>query len=174
MRHRAHCALVTALLVAGGIALAGCETHSEAIANPCPNASSDGAPQEPKVGLTPDEQKAQDDCSSSNATKDDVCTDIDTLKASVTDLKNVNVVANGKQGLEDSANQVKDNAEKVRADSASALRPAVDQLESSLTALRTSVENIVSGGTAPVKTAAENARQSAGDLENQAQTLYKC
>ena len=173
MGHRVRCALVAAVLV-GGVALAGCETHSEAIANPCPNASSNGAPQEPKVGLSPDEQKAQDECSSSNETKDKVCTDIETLKSSVTDLKNVDVVANGTNELRDAANKVKGNAETLRADSAAALRSAVDQLNSSLTAVRTSIENVAADGTAPVKTAVQNARQSARDLEDQAQTLYKC
>jgi hypothetical protein len=174
MGHRANGALVTLVLVVGGVALAGCETHSGAIANPCPNASGKGAPQEPKVGLTPDEQKAQDDCSSSNETKDKVCAGVDTLKASVTDLKNVDVVANGTTELQDAVSKVKDNAETLRADSVSALQPAVDRLQSSLTALRTSIENIVSDGVAPARTAADNARQSARDLENQAQTLYKC
>jgi hypothetical protein len=174
MRHRARGALVTVVVLSGAGALAGCETHSEAIANPCPNASSSGAPQEPKVGLTADEQKAQDDCSSSNETKDKACAAVDALNASVTDLKNVDVVANGTDALQSAASTVKDDAETLRAGSASALKPAVDRLESSLTTLRSSIENIVSDGLAPARTAAENARQSARDLESQAQTLYKC
>jgi hypothetical protein len=174
MGHRARCALLAALLATAAVALAGCKTHGEAIANPCPTASSPGAPQEAKVGLTPDEQKAQDGCSTSNETKDQVCADIDALKASVTDLKNVDVVANGTNDLENAVNKIKDNAEALRADSASALGTAVDQLGDALTALRTSIENVVSQGTAPVKTAAQNARQSARDLQNQAQSLYHC
>jgi hypothetical protein len=166
--------LVAALLAIGAMTLAGCKTHSEAIANPCPSASDNGAPQEPKVGLTPEELKADGECSSSTEASDRVCADIDMLKASVTDVKNVDVVASGTNGLQDAVNTVKDNVETLRADSASALRPAVDQLESSLTALRTSIENVVSGGTAVVKTAVQDAQQSARDVQDQAQSLYHC
>jgi hypothetical protein len=174
MGQRLRCALVTGMLFVGGIALAGCETHSEAIANPCPNASSVGAPQEPKVGLTPDEQKAQDECSSSNETKDKVCSDIEALKSSVGDVKNVDVVQNGTSGIQVAVDKVKENADTLRADSNAALQPAVDQLRSSLTTLRSSIENVVANGTSQVKTALQNARQSARNLEDQARTLYKC
>jgi hypothetical protein len=166
--------LAVALVAAGAVTLAGCRVHSEAIADPCPNASSSGAPQEPKVGLTPDEQKAQDACSSSTEGKDRVCADIDTLQASVTDLKNVNVAKNGTSGLQDALNKVTENAEALRADSESALRPTVDQFRSALTAVRTSIENVVSGGTEPVHAAVQNAQQSARDLQNQVQSLYHC
>jgi hypothetical protein len=162
------------VIAAGAVALAGCETRSEAIANPCPNASSKGSPQDPKIGLSPDELKAQDDCSTSTEATDKVCADIDALKDSVTDLKNVDVADNGTGGLRDALNTVKDDAEQLRAVASSGLRPAVDQLDSALSALRTSIENVVSGGTGPVNTAAQNARQSAVDLEIQARTLYNC
>jgi hypothetical protein len=174
MGYRTRGALVAALLAIGAMTLAGCKTHSEAIANPCPSASDNGAPQEPKVGLTPDELKAAGECSSSTTTSDTVCADVDTLKTSVTDLKNVDVVGNGASDLQDAVNKVKDNAETVRADSASALRSAVDQFETALTAVRTSLQNVVSEGTAPVKTAVQNARQSAHDLQDQAKSLYDC
>jgi hypothetical protein len=174
MGHGMRWALVAALLTFGAMTLAGCKTHDEAIANPCPSPSDNGAPSEPKVGLTPDEQKADGECSSSTKTSDRVCADVDTLKASVTDLKNVNVVSSGTRGLQDAVNKVQVNAETVRADAASALQPTVDQLQDSLTALRSSIDNVVSGGTAAVKTAAQNARQSARAVRDQAQTLYHC
>jgi hypothetical protein len=158
----------------GAMTLTGCKTHDAASANPCPSASDAGAPQAPKIGLTPDELKADGECSSSTKTSDTVCADVDTLKSSVADLKNVDVVGSGTSGLQEAVNEVKDNAERLRADSASALRPAVDRFESSLTAVRTSIENVVSGGTAAVKTAVQNARQSAGDLQDQATSLYQC
>jgi hypothetical protein len=174
MVHGKPWALVAALLAVGAMTLTGCKTHDVASANPCPSASDKGAPQEPKVGLTPDELKADGECSSSTKTSDSVCADIDTLQASVTDLKNVDVVGSGINGLRDALNKVKDNAETVRADSASALQPAVDRFESSLTAVRTALQNVVSGGTAAVKTAVQDAKQSARDLQDQATSLYQC
>ena len=174
MGHGVRGVLAAALVMLGAVGVAGCKTHTEAVANPCPDASSSGAPQEPKVGLTPDEQKAQDQCSSSNETKDKVCADVDALQTSITDLKHVDVVKNGTSGVQDAFNEVKDNAATLRTDVTSALRSAVDQLDSALTTLRTSIGNVVSQGTAPVKTAAQDAADAARNVRDQARSIYDC
>jgi hypothetical protein len=83
-------------------------------------------------------------------------------------------VENGTSGLQDALNNVKDSAAALRADSASALRPAAEQFQTALTAVGTSIENVASEGTDAVRTAVQNAGQSARDLQNQTQSLYHC
>jgi hypothetical protein len=55
-------ALVACLLVLGTSILAACTPHQVSQVHPCAAPSSRGAPQLPKVGLTPAELKAQAKC----------------------------------------------------------------------------------------------------------------
>jgi hypothetical protein len=54
--------LVAGLVVLGASGLAACTPHKEAQIFPCPAASPRGAPQLPRIGLTPRELKAQQKC----------------------------------------------------------------------------------------------------------------
>jgi uncharacterized phage infection (PIP) family protein YhgE len=173
MRRWIQAGVVVVLLGAGAVGLTGCKTHSEAVADPCAEVSNKGAPQDPKVGLTPEEVKAQNKCSSATRANDQVCVDVQQLKSSVSDLKNVDVVKNGADDLRAALDKVEQNAQALRTDSGAALRPAVDQLSTALSALESAIRNVVSQGTAQVKTAAQDAADAARNLENQAQGL-KC
>jgi hypothetical protein len=173
MRRWIRLTVVIALLGAGTLALAGCKTHSEAVADPCAQVASKGSPQDPKVGLTPEELKAQDKCSNVTRAHDQVCVDLQALKTSVSDLKNVDVVKNGTDDLRAALDKVEENAQALRTDSAGSLRSAIDQLRSALTNLESAIRNVLSQGTEQVKTAAQDAADAARNVQNQAD-LYKC
>jgi gas vesicle protein len=111
-------------------------------------------------------------CSDNNHTSS-LCSDVDALKSSTQDLKNVDVVQNGTSALQSALDQVKSDASKLADSAKTEFKPQVDALTSALSSLGTAVKHIGSAGTEPVKQAASSVQQAATNLEHDI-TSKKC
>ena len=89
----------------------------------------------------------------SGAASGDVCADREALSSSVDALKNVDVTAEGTNGLNAAVSAVKDDLTALRASAGSELRPQVDAVQSALDEVETAVANLSAGGAAPAVTA---------------------
>ena len=86
-----------------------------------------------------------DDSSSSSASKT-LCDDSQALKSSIDDLKNVDVVQNGTSAVSSAVTKVTDSATALIDAAKSEFKPEVDDLQSSLQTLGTSITNIPAEG----------------------------
>jgi len=85
-------------------------------------------------------------CSSGSSSKPAVCSDLDSLKTSVQDLKNTNVRADGLSAVQDDLTKIKQQLQTVEtsakgqfAPQTSALTTALDKLETSIDAAKASL-----------------------------------
>ncbi len=76
----------------------------------------------------------------------ELCEARDELRSSLSDLTNVNIVANGTTALTDALGEISDDLVDVRAAAGEDLQAQTDALQDSLSALQTAVENLASGG----------------------------
>jgi gas vesicle protein len=111
-------------------------------------------------------------CSDSND-KSSLCSDVDALKSSTQQLKDVNVVQQGTSALRSALDQVKSDATALADSAKDEFKPQVEALTSALSALGTAVKNIGSAGTEPVQQALSSVQSAATNLQNDV-TSKKC
>jgi hypothetical protein len=117
-----------------------------------------------------------DDSSSSagtTTTTESVCDQATALKASVQDLKNVDVVKNGTAALQAPVATIQKETDALIATGKQELQPQADAFKSSLTVLQTAVSEVEAKGVASVATAASSAVTAADALLQQTDSL-KC
>ena len=105
-----------------------------------------------------------DDDDSSSSSNQTLCDDSQALKTSIDDLKNVDVVQNGTSALSTAVTKVTDSATALIDAAKSEFKPQVDDLQTSLKTLGTSITNIPAKGLDPVKEAATGVETSATNL----------
>ena len=93
-----------------------------------------------------------------------LCDDVETLQSSVTDLKNVDVVANGVSALETAVSDVTTNVQTVADAAQDEFSDEVDALQESIQTLGTAITNVVSGGTDAVSEAVTGVETAATNL----------
>ena len=93
-----------------------------------------------------------------------LCSARDSLKTSIQNLGNADVVKNGTSGLQDALTNVKNNLQAVKSAAGSDLQPQVNALQTSLDQLSTAISNASSVGVAGVVTAVKNVATAGTDL----------
>ncbi len=83
----------------------------------------------------------------------DACADREALRSSVTALTDVDVVAEGTNGLTAAVDAVKSDLDKVRESAGSAVRPQVQAVQDAIAATEAGLDNLGDGGAAEVATA---------------------
>ena len=131
------------------------------VAAACSGASTPGAPSSPEVSSEP--------AASAAAPAGSVCDDLDALKASITALTKVDVVAGGTAALAAAVDDVKTAAEALRGRASTELSSAVDTFMTEIDALKTAVSQLGEGtpgsGLLAVGTAITGLASSAQALE---------
>jgi uncharacterized phage infection (PIP) family protein YhgE len=105
-----------------------------------------------------------DDDSASSSSSKTLCDDSQALKSSIDDLKNVDIVENGTSSLSSALTKVTESATTLIDAAKSDFKPQVDELQTSLKTLGTSIKDIPSKGLDPVKEAASGVETSATNL----------
>ena len=77
-----------------------------------------------------------------------MCAARDDLQTSITDLKDVNIVADGTSGLQAAITKVKDNLTALKSAAGDELKPQVTALQDALTGLQSALKDVSSGGVA--------------------------
>ncbi len=166
MGHRWMPAAIALAAILGAVTLAGCRTHEEALHDPCPAVSNHDQPADPKVGSTGDQVQSQQDCNSdADHAEGQVCAAAAELKASLTDLRNSNVLETGTSGLQANVDAVKDDVRSLANSAGDTIRPSVDALRSALGDLETAIRNVVANGVSPVQAAAQRTSDAAAQLQ---------
>jgi hypothetical protein len=101
---------------------------------------------------------------SSTAPSGDVCTDREALRTSVDALKDLDVVAEGTNGVTAAVSAVKDDLAALRSSAGPELQPHVEAVQDAVDKLETAVANLDSGGGAAAVTAAAGVATSARRL----------
>ena len=96
---------------------------------------------------------------------EDACADREALRSSVTALTDVDVVAEGTNGLTAAVDAVKRDLEKVRASAGSVVEPQVQAVQDAIAATEAGLANLGDGGAAEVATALS-------DLSTATSTLF--
>jgi hypothetical protein len=100
----------------------------------------------------------------SAAPSDDVCADREALRSSVAALNDVNLRAEGTNGVTAAINAVKDDLAALRTSAGDKLRLQVQAVQDAIDQLETAVGNLGSGGGAEAATAVSNLVSAAGTL----------
>ena len=87
------------------------------------------------------------------AVSGDACADRDALRSSVAALTEVDVVAEGTNGLTAAVDTVKGDLEKVKASAGSVVEPQVQAVQDAIAATEAGLANLGDGGAAEVATA---------------------
>ena len=103
----------------------------------------------------------------------EVCAARDELQTSITDLKDMNIVANGTSSLQAAITKVKDNLATLKSAAGDELQPQVTAAQDALTDLQSALKDVSSGGMAAVVTAAAKVASTGGTLLAALQDL-KC
>ena len=93
-----------------------------------------------------------------------MCADRDALRTSVDALTNLDVVAEGTNGLTAAVTDVKDDVAALGSSAGSELQPQVQAVQDAVDELETAVANIDSGGAAAAVTAVADVATSARTL----------
>ena len=106
-----------------------------------------------------------DDDDSSATTVPDVCADREALQSSVAALKDLDVVAEGTNGLKAAVADVKEDLTELRASAGDELQPQVQAVQDAVDELETAAADLDSGGDASAAlTAVGNVASSAATL----------
>jgi hypothetical protein len=100
----------------------------------------------------------------SEVASEQACADRDALRSSVAALADVDVVAQGTDGLTSALDAVKNDLAKVKASAGSAIAPEVQAVEDALAATETALTNVGNGGLAELSSALSNLSASAQTL----------
>ena len=102
-----------------------------------------------------------------------MCAARDDLQTSITDLKDVNIVAGGTSSLQAAITKVKDNLTTLKSAAGDELQPQVTAAQDALTDLQSALKDVSSGGVSAVVTAAGKVASTGGALLTDLQGL-KC
>jgi hypothetical protein len=105
-----------------------------------------------------------DDSSSTTDPADDVCTDSQALSASVDDLKDVDLVAEGTDGASAAITAVKDDLAAFSESAGAEVQPEVQAVEDAIDELETAVENLDGDPDGTAREAVSNVASSASTL----------
>ena len=105
-----------------------------------------------------------DDDSATATTVADVCADREALRESVDVLTNVDVVAEGTNGVSAAVSDVEDDLAVLRSSAGDAVEPQVQAVEDALGDLETAVDEIDSGGASAALAAMSDLASSAATL----------
>ena len=105
-----------------------------------------------------------DDDSATATTVADVCADREALGESVDVLTNIDVVAEGTDGVSAAVSDVEDDLAALRSSAGDALEPQVQAVEDDLEELETAVDEIDSGGASAALAAVSELAGSAATL----------
>jgi hypothetical protein len=100
----------------------------------------------------------------SSTASGDMCADRDALSSSIAALKDVDVAAEGTNGVTAAVDAVKEDLAALRGSLSAELQPQGQAVQDALDDLETAVANLDSGGAAAVVTAATNLATAAGTL----------
>ena len=98
------------------------------------------------------------------AASGDVCADRDALRTSVDSLQDVDVAAEGTNGLEEALGDVKDDLTALSASAGAELQPQVQAVQDAVDQVETAAANLDSGGAAQAVTAVSGLVSAAGAL----------
>jgi hypothetical protein len=94
----------------------------------------------------------------------EVCAAREDLRSSISELKDVDVIANGTSALQTPLNKVEDNLTALKSAAGDELKPQVTAFQDAVDALETAVKDVGSGGVSAVATAAKDVATSGSDL----------
>ena len=103
----------------------------------------------------------------------EVCAAREELRTSITDVKDVDIVANGTSSLQAAITKVKDNLTTLKSTAGDELQPEVTALQDALTDLQSAPDDVSSGGVAAVVTAAGHVATTGASLLTDLESL-KC
>ncbi len=101
---------------------------------------------------------------SSAAPSSDVCADRDELASSVEALQDVDVVAEGTNGVEAAIADVQDDLDALKASAGAELQPQVQAVQDAVDELETAVQSLDTAGAGETLTAVSNLAGAAGTL----------
>lgn len=110
---------------------------------------------------------------SATAGSSELCDERSTLRTSIEDLRQVDVVKNGTSALDEPLAEVKESLEDVKAQASSDIKPEVEALGSAIQQVEDALENRSADGIAAVATAAQAAVPAANALLTSLDSL-KC
>ena len=93
-----------------------------------------------------------------------MCADRDELASSVEALQDVDVVAEGTNGVEAAIADIKDDLDALRTSAGAELQPQVEAVQDAVDTLETAVDNLDSDGAEDTLTAVSNLAGAAGTL----------
>jgi hypothetical protein len=105
-----------------------------------------------------------DDAATTTSSSPSICEDATALQSSISDLGDVDVVENGTSALESAISAVEDDAGTLIAAAREEFGSDVDDLESSLEALATSIRGVGSTGVSGIADALQGVEDSAKNL----------
>ena len=100
---------------------------------------------------------------------DELCADREALSTSVDKLKDLDLVAEGTNGVKSAVTDVKDKLEALRTSAGDELKPQVDAVQSDLDDLEAAIEQLGSGGAAAAVSTVTSLVSSAGTLLDELQ-----
>jgi hypothetical protein len=92
---------------------------------------------------------------------------------SIDELKDVNPITDGTQGIESALNDVEDNLQAMRDAASDEARPEIDAFQDSLSDLKNAISNVDDVGISGVADAARDTLSAADDLADKLQSI-KC
>jgi hypothetical protein len=102
--------------------------------------------------------------SSAAPPSDELCADREALRTSVDKLKDIDLAAEGIDGVKSAVTGVKDDLEALRASAGDELKPQVDAVQGDIDDLEAAIEQLGSGGAAAAVSAVSSLVSSAGTL----------
>jgi hypothetical protein len=112
-------------------------------------------------------------CGGDDDDSSSLCNDVDALKSSVQELRDVNVVQNGTSELSSALDKVKSDAQALADSAKQDFGPDVDALQQALSTLETALRNVRDNGITPVQESAQAVQTAAKNLED-AVTSKQC
>ena len=139
----------------------------------CGSSSSSSSTSEASPSTAASTTAATSGSSTPGTASAEVCAARDDLQTSITDLKDVNIVAGGTSSLQAAITKVKDNLATLKSAAGDELQPQVTAAQDALTALQSALKDVSSGGVSAVVTAAAKVASTGGALLTDLQGL-KC
>ena len=165
MSHHRPRGLAAAVLLGLLVSLAACGSSSSS------SSTSEASPS--TAATTAATTAAAGGSSTPGTASAEVCAAREELRTSITDLKDVNIVANGTSSLQAAITKVKDNLTTLKSTAGDELQPEVTAAQDALTDLQSALKDVSSGGVSAVVTAAAKVASTGGALLTDLESL-KC
>jgi hypothetical protein len=164
MSHHRPRGAAAAVLLGLLVSLAACGSSSSS------SSTSEASPATAATTATPATTAAASGSTPDTASPE-VCAAREELRSSITDLKDVDIVANGTSSLQAAITKVKDNLTTLKSTAGDELQPEVTALQDALTDLQSALDDVSSGGVAAVVTAARNVASTGATLLTDLESL---